>query len=666
MALQLRRSVIGVVVLAAAFAVRPAAQTTAPLPAPPAPQTPGQQPTFRSRVDSVSVDVSVVDKQGNPVTDLTQADFEIREQNKPQAIQTFKFITIDTGNAGNPAPDVLSFEDQSRELARTDTRLFVVYLDDYHVRRTNSLRVRQFLARWEATLSPSDLVAVSYPLTPANGLSFTYDHDAIADSIAHFEGRKYDYTPKNPLEAQYQNLPPDLLERMRNNIVEESLESLCTYLGAVRDGRKTILYVSEGMLGALPVGVRTNGGVGPSGQIPQQGLIPPSMDLITDLEPIFKAAVQNNTSIYTMDPRGLASSEFDMADNVSSTDDRNSLNDSTDVLRTMASQTNGRAMVGHNDMSQDLRQMLKDTSAYYLLGYTTQAPHDGKFHEIKVTVKRKDVEIRARKGFWAFTEDEVAKASAPPKPGPPNDVVDALQRLDAIPQFSDRRPMRIWLGAMRGPDNTAKVTLAWEGAPSASADPADVVDHLQVTATSLQGDQLFKGVVPLDTSLLERGGAVTFDAPAGAVRVKVEGQNAKNLRLDTDDKNVEIPDFTSPGPLLTDPMVFRGRTARDLQQLRGSATPTPTTTRIFSRTERLLLRFQAFGPAGTTPAVAMRLLNQSGDQLATLQDPTAKGDGNFEEELGLGSLAPGEYLIETTCKIGTDTLKKLMAIKVTG
>jgi hypothetical protein len=317
-------------------------------------------------------------------------------------------------------------------------------------------------------------------------------------------------------------------------------------------------------------------------------------------------------------------------------------------------------------MTPDLRQMLKDTSAYYLLGYTTQAPHDGKFHDIKVTVKRKDVEVRARKGFWAFTEDEVTRAAAPPKPGPPNDVVDAMQKLDAIPQFSDRRPMRIWLGTMKGEGEKAKVTLAWEGAPSASADPADVVDHLQVTATSLQGDALFKGVVPRDSTLLERGGAITFDAPAGAVRVKVEGQNSKNLRLDTDDRDVEVPDFTSPGPLLTDPMVFRGRTARDLQQLRTAPSPTPTTTRAFSRTERLLMRFQAFGPAGATPVVAMRLLNQNGDQLATLQDPTAKGDGTYEEEIGLGSLAPGQYLIETTCKIGADTLKKLMAIKVTG
>ena len=62
-----------VLVSVISFASRPAAQD-----APPAPpqQTP---PTFRSGVDSISVDVIVTDKQGRAVTNLTQQDFEIRE-----------------------------------------------------------------------------------------------------------------------------------------------------------------------------------------------------------------------------------------------------------------------------------------------------------------------------------------------------------------------------------------------------------------------------------------------------------------------------------------------------------------------------------------------------------------------------------------------------------
>ena len=53
-----------------------------------------QQPTFRTRVDAVTVDVIATDSQGHPVTDLTVADFEIKENNKVQSIDSFKRFTI--------------------------------------------------------------------------------------------------------------------------------------------------------------------------------------------------------------------------------------------------------------------------------------------------------------------------------------------------------------------------------------------------------------------------------------------------------------------------------------------------------------------------------------------------------------------------------------------
>ena len=68
-----------------------------------------------------------------------------------------------------------------------------------------------------------------------------------------------------------------------------------------------------------------------------------------------------------------------------------------------ADQTDGRAIVGRNDPIPELQRMVRDASAYYLLGYTsTVAARDGKFHEIQVRVKRPNVEVRARKGYWAY------------------------------------------------------------------------------------------------------------------------------------------------------------------------------------------------------------------------------------------------------------------------
>jgi Ca-activated chloride channel family protein len=53
------------------------------------------QQTFRTQVDLVHFGVVVTDKQGQPITGLTAADFEVKEEGKPQAIKFFA--------AGDPA-----------------------------------------------------------------------------------------------------------------------------------------------------------------------------------------------------------------------------------------------------------------------------------------------------------------------------------------------------------------------------------------------------------------------------------------------------------------------------------------------------------------------------------------------------------------------------------
>ena len=42
-----------------------------------------QQPVFRAGVEAVAVDVVVVDRDGNPVTDLTVEDFTLQVDGKP-------------------------------------------------------------------------------------------------------------------------------------------------------------------------------------------------------------------------------------------------------------------------------------------------------------------------------------------------------------------------------------------------------------------------------------------------------------------------------------------------------------------------------------------------------------------------------------------------------
>ena len=76
------------------------------------------------------------------------------------------------------------------------------------------------------------------------------------------------------------------------------------------------------------------------------------------------------------------------------------LNASIDTLRELAENTDGRAIVNRNDLAAGMKQIIRDSSAYYLVGYnSTQAPTDGKFHEIKVRVKRPGVQVRASQGL---------------------------------------------------------------------------------------------------------------------------------------------------------------------------------------------------------------------------------------------------------------------------
>ncbi|MDQ3213168.1 MAG: hypothetical protein M3Q85_10890, partial [Acidobacteriota bacterium] len=101
---------LGLAVQTAAPAARqtPAQGATPQPPAPPAAQGPAaptagepppgdatQPPRIRTGINYVRVDVIVTDKKGQPVLDLTPADFSLSEDGKPQAIEAFDVVKVD-------------------------------------------------------------------------------------------------------------------------------------------------------------------------------------------------------------------------------------------------------------------------------------------------------------------------------------------------------------------------------------------------------------------------------------------------------------------------------------------------------------------------------------------------------------------------------------------
>ena len=205
-----RVSRIGVCVLSLAAVLLAEAASRAQQPQPDQQQP--AQPVFRTGINFVRVDVIVSDKNGANVADLKQSDFEVTEDGKPQSIENFKFIKLDGGVSSavvEGAPrSIRTDTDEEQEASRDDVRLFAIFLDDYHVRKENSLRVRAPLEQFVQTqLGPSDMIGLMYPLQSVLNVRMTRDKDQVARGLDKFLGRKYDYIPLNDLERQYAYLP---------------------------------------------------------------------------------------------------------------------------------------------------------------------------------------------------------------------------------------------------------------------------------------------------------------------------------------------------------------------------------------------------------------------------------------------------------------------------
>ena len=111
------------------------------------------------------------------------------------------------------------------------------------------------------------------------------------------------------------------------------------------------------------------------------------------------------------------------------------------------------------------------------------------------------------------------------------------------------------------------------------------------------------------------------------------------------------------------PRVFRGRTVRDLNAIKANPDAIPTADRDFSRTDRLLIRVEAYTPGGSVPGMTARLLNRGGGKMADL--PVQAGQGGAGDiELPLSALAAGDYLIEINAKSESGTAQELIAFKV--
>ena len=134
------------------------------------------------------------------------------------------------------------------------------------------------------------------------------------------------------------------------------------------------------------------------------------------------------------------------------------------------------------------------------VGYnSTQAPTDGKFHEIKVRVKRRGVEVRARQGILGLHRRgcRASERRRRSRSAVPTAVSTALNDLASSRRAADRRTSGS--APPQGENGKTAVTFAWEPMPRdvpARIATGSAASRVALTAMAPDGRRSIAGVVP--------------------------------------------------------------------------------------------------------------------------------------------------------------------------
>ncbi len=97
----------------------------------------------------------------------------------------------------------------------------------------------------------------------------------------------------------------------------------------------------------------------------------PTSTCSRELQDVFDAANRNNTSIYARRSARAGDRRVRHHRQTSRcSTSQQSLGPAMDTLRSLAENTDGRAIVNRNDLGAAMKQIIRDSSAYYLVGYT--------------------------------------------------------------------------------------------------------------------------------------------------------------------------------------------------------------------------------------------------------------------------------------------------------
>lgn len=659
-------------------------------------QAPAPPPTFAAALDVVLVDAVVTDGNGRLVKGLTADDFVVREDGAPQLLTSFEAVDLartpqEEENQPGPVPPSRSSSNETLVSDRP-RRVFLVVLDDAGLGLASMVAaqgaVKQFLA--EAT-RPGDTVSL---LAPAAGIGWTAALPegqgqlvSIVDSV---KGRRalspelasdwealqttqgFDplteermrvrldaggmlpRAPRFPFETEeeYNNrnrtyqepfLRADSrrqlnLDRNRRRELFAAISATLRSLASIK-GRKAVLLLSEGFV--------------------QEPDDPAFRDLVAVLR-------KNHASIYFVNVKGLTSGT---AADARQAGDRSA---STQVVNpqdsagaeVVAEETGGFSLTNPNDLAGGITRIAEESSSYYILSYSSSNPRrDGKYRQLHVELRRADLRVRARKGYFgpsdagspshpdgkaaADPELDQTLGSAEPERGIP-------LRLTAFTmQPVDKARLRVRVVAEVGLRPLVFETES-DGALVATLDVALAMNHVKPQGRQRTPWREWKVRVPPQARGLDVWVPLeaTFDVPAGASQARLAVRDRASRAKGSVLHGFEVPEPASwrvSTPILS----------HVPGEERGSP-PQMLVTRSFVAGSPLYCYLEVYNAAkakgGTGPRISLgyAVIDARGKtkktQAASLLAPGPTGTPTRLEAIPLSGMPPGPYELRLTVR----------------
>jgi VWFA-related protein len=665
-------------------------------PAPGAPSEQAQIPAFAAQVDQVTVDAVVTDKKGSAMGGLTAADFTVLEDGVPQTLSYFEAIEVPAEPSATPPPKPRVASNASSAANRRG-RTFVILFDDVHTTRGNGERAKTAIAQFLQTgVREGDHVTLVSAagdawwtarmeegrddlLTVLKRLEGRYIPDRAPDRISDYEAMRIQLYDDQDTAARvarrfestgamttYQSSSPSMGGRdpfiwararevyfqavARTRVTLRTLRRVLESLEATK-GRKSVILVTDGFVNDPSLG---------------------------EFKDIVKASRRANAAIYTVDSIGLTALPVGFGAESSSPianidvgaafmDASMSVGGGDDL----AEDTGGFAVRNSNDLARGIERIADESRVYYLLGYIpTNGAQDGKFRKIEVKVGRKDVKIRARKGYYAPLPpgQTVADDQATTKSDPVfQQALDAPYQMSEIPM---RMTAYVFGERLFGKAETTVVTevdLRGFAFQEKEGRFADTLEFLIVVAHRDSGEywrydqKINMNLLPATRDRLDQHWmpiSRDFELGPGAYQAKMVVRDANSGKVGSIMFGFEVPDLTA----------FRTSTLTLSDTLRPtppgeeSETPRPVllARRTFEPNAHFYALFSVFG-AAKDEASGMPKVSAGYQILAA--DGTIKGGappssiqptslGNLSRLVGtsLAGYAPGEYQFALSVK----------------